>query len=69
MHPFWKRNEFESALIAMFKTLIIEITITLTKTRTRTINFYQTITVTITKMDSFARTITRSNIATTELKL
>ena len=53
----------------MFETLIIEITITLTKTRTRTINFYQTIYVTITKTDSFARTITRSSIATTELKL
>ena len=49
----------------MFETLIIEITITLTKTRTRTINIY----VTITKTDSFARTITRSSIATTELKL
>ena len=53
----------------MFKTLIIEKTITLTKNRTRTIIFYQTITVTITKTDSFARTITRSNIATNELKL
>ena len=59
----WPRK----CLIAMFETLIIEITITLTKTRTRTINFYQTIYVTITKTDSFARTITRSNIATTEL--
>ena len=57
----------QKCLIAMFKTLIIEITITLTKTRTRTTNFYQTIYVTITIMDSFARTITRNNIATTEL--